>query len=466
MNPDFITKWSKGNTIRDDGDIGKLSISGNTISFHIDGYGDLFARNFVGRDDLHNFKVYTYGQSNADKTGYFYRVSKVFLYNGDYTEFTGDYITGIKSFSFEIPGLADWLNIKSVDFGVLKDKTFVIRELPTPTIVLKQADPYICIKFETKDFIENIDGNNQKTIKKIPRIYIAFSDVVDDRKVVDIITILMRYFSLLIGKIAIAEDIRLDLEGKDMKMWLFLNKDFSVHLSWNAYWIRSRYKFEDIYDSLSPWFENWYRFSCDDTYEILQEAYFHTCCKKTFSIEDIFLTYCRFLEGYDLRKSHDEEIAQELAGEILPILSEESFEKALSPYFIKASSKYRPKDVAKWISTGFLGRIGLDSRIKRQDEANFSFIEINRERICKGIDVNQIYGKISKTRNYFAHYKADKLGILEISEIYNALSYMEMLILSVLMSEMGIDTETRKNVFAHDEAFWMHATHLRPAGEK
>ena len=43
---------------------------------------------------------------------------------------------------------------------------------------------------------------------------------------------------------------------------------------------------------------------------------------------------------------------------------------------------------------------------------------------------------------------------------------MEMLILSVLMSEMGIDTEKRKNAFVHDEVFWMNATHLRPAAEK
>lgn len=466
MNPEFSTKWSKGNEIGDNGDIGQLSIKGNTITFHIDGYGDIFARNFVGRDSMHNYKVYTYGQSNADKTGHFYRVSKVFLYNGDYTEFTGDYITGIRSFSFEIPSLSNWLNIKSVDFGILEDKTLIIHEMPTPTIILKQANPNIYVEFETKDFIENIDDNNQKAIKKIPRINVVFSDLVDDRKVIDIITILMRFFSLLIGKISIVEDVRLDLERKDMKMWLFLNKDFSVHDSWNAYWMRNRYKFEDVNDSLLQWFEKWYTFSCDESNEILQEAYFQICGKKTFFIEDVFLTYCRFMEGYDLRKSHDEEISQELERDILSALSEDNFKKAISPYFIKASSRYRPKDAAQWMSIGFLGRIGLDSRIKRLDEAHFSFIEVNRDRICKGIDANKIYGKISKTRNYYAHYKADKSGILEIGEIYNALSHMEMLILSVLMSEMGIDTETRKNAFVHDEAFWMHATHLRPAAEK
>lgn len=100
------------------------------------------------------------------------------------------------------------------------------------------------------------------------------------------------------------------------------------------------------------------------------------------------------------------------------------------------------------------------------DEAHFSFIAANRDRICKGIDANKIYGEIAKTRNYYAHYKADQSGILEIGEMYNTLSYMEMLILSVLMSEMGIDTETRENAFIHDEVFGMNATHLRPAAKK
>lgn len=466
LNPKFNTKWSKGNEIRDDGDIGQLSIEGNTITFHIDGYGDIFARNFVGRDSMHNFKVYTYGQSTADETGHFYRVSKVFLYNGDYEEFTGDYITGIRSFSFEIPGLSNWLNIMSVDFGFLEDKSIIIHEVPTPTIVLKQADPNIYIEYEKKDALDIFDDKNQKAIKKIPRINVVFTDLVDDRKVVDAITILMRFFSLLIGKISIAEDVRLNLEGKDMKMWLFLNKDFTVHYSWNAYWMRNRYKYEDVHDSLLLWFEKWYSFSCDDSYEILLNAYFQVCSRKTSFIEDVFLTYCRFMEGYDLRKSCDEEIAQELESDILSALSEDNFKNTISPYFIKASSKYRPKDAAQWIAAGFLGRIGLDSRIKRLDEAHFSFVEVNRDRICKGIVANKIYGKISKTRNYYAHYKADKSGILEIGEMYNALSYMEMLILSVLMSEMGIDMESRKNAFVHDEAFWMHATHLRPDTEK
>jgi hypothetical protein len=88
LNLEFSTKWSKGNLIKDDGDIGQLSIKGNAITFHIDGSGDVFARNFVGYANMHKYKVFTYGKANADATGNFYHVSKVFLYNGnDYSDF-------------------------------------------------------------------------------------------------------------------------------------------------------------------------------------------------------------------------------------------------------------------------------------------------------------------------------------------------------------------------------------------
>jgi hypothetical protein len=38
---------------------------------------------------------------------------------------------------------------------------------------------------------------------------------------------------------------------------------------------------------------------------------------------------------------------------------------------------------------------------------------------------------------------------------------VEVLIISVLLSEMGIDEKTRKNAFIYDEMFWQHSTHLR-----
>ena len=133
MNP-IQCKWSKGNEIKDNGDIGELVIDGNSITFHINGYGDPFARNFVGRAESHHYKVYTYGQGSADATSVFYHVEKAFLYNGDnYKDFVGDKkIDGITSFSFEIPELANWLKLQSIKFHVEKDGSKIIHEKSFP----------------------------------------------------------------------------------------------------------------------------------------------------------------------------------------------------------------------------------------------------------------------------------------------------------------------------------------------
>lgn len=171
------TKWSKNNVIEADGTIGQLMINRNKITFHIDGYRDVFGRNFVGSGDFHTFKVYTYGQESSDSTGYFYRVSKVFLYNGsDYSDYSGDTIDEIESFSFEIPELTDWLRTPSVEFGQLDDGTSFIHELLTPTINLKECNPKIYIKYEIKDLFEGIDNHNDMSLKKNPRVFVEFDN--------------------------------------------------------------------------------------------------------------------------------------------------------------------------------------------------------------------------------------------------------------------------------------------------
>jgi hypothetical protein len=457
------TKWSKGDSIKGDGDVGQLSVDKNSISFHIDGSGDVFARNFVGSGDMHYYKVFTYGQGKSDSIGYFYRVSKVFLYNGsDYTDYTGEYIEGIKSFSFEIPELSDWLMIPSVEVGALEDGTAIIHELLTPTIILREANPKIYLKYEIKDLINGINDRNEMSLKKMPRVYVEFSEPTNDIAISSNIEIIMRFFALLIGRISTADDIRLTLHKKDMRMWLYLNYDFSVNTNINAYWMRYRTKGEDIHGILKSWFNKWYSFSLDQSFKFLQDAYFHTCSKRMLSIEDTFLTYCRFLEGYDLRVSKDEEVANQLYDLLIGSMGEKAVSDMLIPAFKEVGSKYRYKNVAKWISTGFLGRRSLESRIKRLDEKFYGIIAANSESIVK-IDSPKIYySKIVKTRNYYSHFKPNSTDILTIHELYYSLPVLDSIITTILMSEMGINSDTIKSIIIHDEVFWHLVTHLRP----
>lgn len=271
----------------------------------------------------------------------------------------------------------------------------------------------------------------------------------------------MRFFSLVIGKLSTANDIRMKLDGKDMRMWLFLNHDFSVNINRNAYWLRYRTKSEDVLELLTHWFEKWYVFSLDESFKFLQDAYFDTCTKRVWTIEEMFLVYCRFLEGYDLRISKDEDVANSLYELLKENMKEKAVSDILSPVFKSVESKYKYKDVAKWISTGFLGRISLGSKIKRLDERFYGIIAANGSDILKIDSLGILYSKIVKTRNYYSHFKPDSADILNLNEIYHLLPAMNATITTILLAEMGIESEKLKLILIHDEVFWHLVIHLR-----
>ncbi|MCM3240705.1 hypothetical protein M3589_23910 [Heyndrickxia oleronia] len=454
------TKWSKGNIITPDGDIGQLTINKNDIKFHLQGNGDIFPCNFVGQGD-HKYKVFTNGQQNSDSSGFFYNVSKAFLYNGsDFDDFSGDFIENIQSFSFEIPELTEWLKIPSVNL-CFENETIIVHELETPIIILKETEPKIYIKYEIKDFLKDMN-NYRMELKKVPRIFVEFTDHQDDSKVFSIIESIMRFFSLFIGRISTADDIRLDILNKDTtKIWFFINYDFSIKEKGNAYWTRHRTSFKDIREHLQRWFENWYAFTNNSSFKFLQDAFFQISSKQTWLIEDIFLTYCRFLEGYDLRISKDEEAANSLEEQLKEVLRDSSISEKLKPMFENVGSKYKYQNVAKWISNGFLSRISLDSRIKRLDERFFGVLATNSKSVIKDTSSTSYYSKIVKTRNFYSHFKPDSLNTLSINELYNTLPLMEILIISILFSEIGVDTDIVKSFLVHDEVFWPYVTHLR-----
>lgn len=103
-----------------------------------------------------------------------YRSRRRYWSTVNYTDYTGDNIDGISSFSFEIPELTDWFLIPSVEFGALDDGTAVICELLTPTIALRETNPKIYIKYELKELFSGINNRNEMTLKKVPRVFVEF----------------------------------------------------------------------------------------------------------------------------------------------------------------------------------------------------------------------------------------------------------------------------------------------------
>lgn len=457
------TKWSKGNVLKVDNSIGHLSIKGNEITFNIKGTGDIFARNFIGSSEGNTFKVFTYGQQELDSTGCFYRVSKACLYNGDNYTYDKDdnIINGIESFSFEIPELLNWLKIPSIEFGILDDGTKIIHELETPIISLKDEKVKVYIKYENNNFWEGISDINEMTLRKKPRIFVEFEKTQNDTKVINYIRILMRFFSMLIGKVSSAIDIRLSLKNKKTCMWLFINEDFSVNNEVSLYSINYRTTYQEVAEHLKVWFETWYDFSTDSSFMFLQNYFFSTCSKKYWNIEELFLIYIKFIEGYDLRISKDEEKAKELFIRLEIIMNSQDIKNILSPEFKRVGSKYKPKDVAGWISNGFLGRVALEDRVRRIDKKFFDIISSNSSDVIEGISSNDLYKKITKTRNYYSHFKPDSEGILEMKEIYNLIPIMKFMITIILLSHMGLDNDIIESIIVKDDVFLSFTKHLR-----
>lgn len=459
------TKWSKGNVLKDDNSIGHLSIKENEIMFNIEGTGDIFARNFIGYSEGKTFKVFTYGQQELDSTGCFYRVSKACLYIGDNYAYDKDdnIINGIESFSFEIPELVDWLKIPSVEFGILDDKTPIIHELETPIISLKDEKVKVYIKYENSNLWEGISNINEMTLRKKPRIFVEFEKTQNDTMVVNYIRILTRFFSMLIGKVSSAIDIRLSLKSEKTSVWLFINEDFSVNNEVNLYSISYRTTYQEVSEQLKIWFETWYDFSNDSSFMFLQNYFFSSCSKKHWMIEELFLTYVKFIEGYDLRISQDEKKAESLYESLVDVMKSHDIIKILLPEFKKvgSKSKYKEKDIARWISNGFFERVKLDARIKRIDERFFKIISSNSSNVIEGISSNDLYEKIAKTRNYYSHFKPDSEGILDMKEIYNLIPVMKFMITIILLSHMGLDNDKIESIIIKDDVFWSFTKHLR-----
>lgn len=105
-------------------------------------------------------------------------------------------------------------------------------ELDMEPIILKQANPRIEIRLESKSVNTSFRGDDSValTIKNVPRIYVDYNKKKDIKNVIDDIECLMQFFGLLIGTVSTVDDIRLSIEGQDLKSWLYINRDFSYNL--------------------------------------------------------------------------------------------------------------------------------------------------------------------------------------------------------------------------------------------
>lgn len=474
----LLGTWNKEG--ENDPQVAELILDGNSIEFYRRDYGEIFPCAFVGGDGEHQYKVFTKGNcvKGINKTlelSSNYRVFYVLQHNGNFDK--GLEIKGIEEVSFIIPELIEWLDIETVNIEATENKELIACERKYPALVLKDANPHIEIQFESESFTKyhDIDMRTTFVIKNQPRIFINYENAVDVVRVQNDLEIIMQFWGLLIGYVSIAEDIRLTIMNQDIKSWLYINRDFSYNLRNRSLMDKPRTTFEKVDEKLSEYFANWYSFCSEEKFDFIRRKFFSANANKNIFAEDILVEYVRIIEGYHLRISEDEKISDELKRVLKTVekdIKKLIFSENGKPLFSEALEKAVPDwkytsghaaEIAHWIASGYLGKVGLEQKIKELDQVFGSIIaknaihilelssnKTNTEDKKKTELINEFYRKIVATRNYYSHYKDDKKNVLEFCQMNETINVLKALLIMILYSHMGIDKETIREIMAGD----------------
>ena len=311
-----IGTWYKESE-KDKTEVGELIIDGNNIEFYSRFYEPAFPTTFIGSDGQFSYKVFVNGITNGGQNRTIentssHRVFYVLMQNFDFSK--GLDISGVSEFSFIIPELINWLGMKTVFYSNTSDDEPAAGEYHMPAITIKSADPKIEIYFESKSFENEVlyDDATKITISKVPRIRVSYETPVDIQVVFSEIECLMQFFGLLIGKVSIAEDIRLTIKGQELKSWLYINHDFSYNLLTQSIIDTPRTYFYIVEEKLEVFFSNWYAFFYNEDFSLLRRIYFSVNNKENRFAEEVFIEYMRFLDGYHTRISGDAETEKAL----------------------------------------------------------------------------------------------------------------------------------------------------------
>ena len=489
-----ICAWHKENSDKSD-EVGELIIDGNLIEFYSRFHGEVFPSTFIGGDGDHGYKVFVNGSAKHSERKSLdfsssHRVFYVLMQNYQFSK--GTDISGIKEFSFEIPELIKWIGINTVEFAKSDLGTLGAMELDMKPIVLKQADPHIEIRLESKSFNSSIRGNDSVSliIKSVPRIFVDYGEGQNIEKLVDDINCLMQFFGLLIGTVSTVDDIRLTVEGQDLKSWLYINRDFSYNLRTQDIFGKPRTYYYVLADNLERYYESWRSFYYDETYELLRRIYFAANGRKELFAEEIFVEYMRFLDGYHTRICGDEETKRKIkealkesTNKIKELLFNDEGKALFEEAMIKADPNWKCnsthiKEIARWIAAGYLGKTQLSYRLQELDKMFYSIIALNAADVEKNTRNSQRYEnktseelvqnyfkELGDTRNFYSHYKLDKSGVLEIQQICTSITVLKSTIIAILLSHMGIDKELIRKIIEFDNELHWQTMCLRKEDE-
>lgn len=465
----LLGTWSKEE--ENDPQVAELILNGNSIEFYRRDYGEIFPCAFVGGDGEHSYKVFAKGncETGNNKTlelSSNYRVFYVLQQNRAFDK--GLEITGIEEVSFIIPELIEWLDISTVNIGANERKELIACECKYPALILKDANPHVEIRFESESFTKyhNIDMRTTFVLKNQPRVFIKYENAVDIVRVQHDLESIMEFWGLMIGHVSTVDDIRLKFINQDAKSWLYINQDFSYNLRKRSFMDKSRTKLENLDEQVSIFFANWYDFCDEEKFDFIRNRFFAANSNKNIFAEDILVEYVRIIEGYHLRITNEEQISDDLKIALKNI--EKDIKKLIfsdegKPLFTEALEKVVPEwkytsghasEIAHWIASGYLGKVGLDQRIKELDQRFGGVIAKNAIHILRLANdtkektgkketelINEFYRKIVATRNYYSHYKADQKNVLEFCQMNETINVLKALLIMILFSHMAMDKE-------------------------
>ena len=489
-----IGTWYKENEPQKQ-EVAELIIDGNNVEFYSRFYEEIFPCAFIGSNGQHRYKVFANGSSRPsgnrllDYTSS-HRVFYVLMQNFDFSH--GMDISGIKDFSFSIPELINWLGITTVFYGSTDKDELAAGEVHIDPVIINPEDPHVELYFESESYKSILgDDRTEITIKKSPRIKVEYEAPQNIQAVMDDIECLMQFFGLLIGTVSTVQDIRLSIEGQDLKSWLFVNHDFSYNTATRGAGNRPHSYLYVVNDKLQFYYSNWRTFYLDDSFSLLRRIFFSVNGKKEIFAEEIFVEYMRILDGYHTRISGDEETKRKLKEALKAstksikqlIFTDEGtplFEKPIKSVIPEWKCNSSHKDeIAGWIAAGFLAKTSLSNRLKDLNSQHLHIISANAVEIEKrkrnkdeivdktDSELVELYFKeLGDTRNYYSHYKLDKRGVLEIGQILTSINVLKATIISILFSHMGMEQDLTRRILEFDDELHFETMFLRDENDR
>lgn len=475
---------------------GELIIDGNNIEFYRQGGSEVFQSAFTCKGaDYHFYKVIAQAggeggtRKTLDRAGN-YRVSYVLQQN---CEFQRGILAGnIVDCSFIIPELMDWLGVRLTELLCANENELLVKEKIFQPIRLKDTNPCIEIIFESGTYnksLEILDGTTA-IVNVQPRIQIEYNCPVTVEEINRDIGFIMQFWGLMIGRVSVAHDIRLTFHGQDLKCWLYLNRDFSYNLRSTNIIDRPRTSLKKIGSDVHCLFSTWYSFCKDANYEFIRRMYFFANNRTSKFAEDTFLQYIKILEGYSLRETNDEATVIQIETAIKKCKKEIKkliFTDDGKPLFSAVLQEVLPnwkfnsshaEQIAGWIAIGYIGKRGLEERLRELDSKYMNLLTENAAMIMNlskekpAVDAfdkeklkDEFLKRIVSSRNYFSHYKANRDGILDTCQWDATISSLKALIIAILYSKMGMTNEVIRKILMWDSELHFQTMYLRKPGE-